>query len=158
LRPAWADSSWDTMFTIAKAKWPGGVAQAGEHLCEREALSSNPTPTKKNSKEKISPALSMICADFLLVIFPYTVQSEDFLLIVDIVVEMSGGKCPWTSVSSEVVEPANPGVKGQQLVSLRGASARGSMVLWSPGLRLSSRPTATCLHLDLFQMVSTCIC
>jgi hypothetical protein len=32
---------------ITKAKWPGGVVQAIEHLlCNCEALSSNPSPTK----------------------------------------------------------------------------------------------------------------
>jgi hypothetical protein len=36
---------------IARAKWTGGVAQAVEHLlCECEALSSNPSPTKTQNK------------------------------------------------------------------------------------------------------------
>jgi hypothetical protein len=46
LRPAWANSSRDSIFKITRAKWTGGVAQAVELLlCKSEALSSNSSLT-----------------------------------------------------------------------------------------------------------------
>jgi hypothetical protein len=42
-RPAWANSSWDSIAKITTAKWTGGIAQAVECLlCKSEVLSSNP--------------------------------------------------------------------------------------------------------------------
>jgi hypothetical protein len=54
LRPARTNSSWDPISTIARAKWTGGVAQVVVHtLCMNEALSSNPSPTKKKEKSNL---------------------------------------------------------------------------------------------------------
>jgi hypothetical protein len=51
LRPAWAYNSQDSISKITRAKWTGGVAQAVLYLlCKMEALSSNPSPTKKKQK------------------------------------------------------------------------------------------------------------
>jgi hypothetical protein len=51
LRPAWANSSQDSISKITRAKWTRGVAQATKHLiCKCETLSSNPTSTKKPPK------------------------------------------------------------------------------------------------------------
>jgi hypothetical protein len=53
LRPAWANSYWDSISKIAAAKWIGGVAQAVEHLfCKRKILHTNSRPTKKKKKKK----------------------------------------------------------------------------------------------------------
>jgi hypothetical protein len=49
LRPDWANSLWDSISEITRAKWTGGVFQTVEHLlCKWESLSSNPSPTKIN--------------------------------------------------------------------------------------------------------------
>jgi hypothetical protein len=49
-RPTWANSSWDPHLQNNQTR---GVAQAVELLlCKCEALSSNPSPTKKKRKEK----------------------------------------------------------------------------------------------------------
>jgi hypothetical protein len=48
-RPVWTNSVWDPISKITRAKWTRSVAQAVESLlCESEALSSNPSPTKIN--------------------------------------------------------------------------------------------------------------
>jgi hypothetical protein len=50
-RPAWANSLWDPISKITRAKWTGGVAWAVEYLfCKLKALSSNTSPTKKKKE------------------------------------------------------------------------------------------------------------
>jgi hypothetical protein len=45
----------DPISKITRAKWTGGVVQAVERLfCKSEALSSNPSPTKKKKTTKLS--------------------------------------------------------------------------------------------------------
>jgi hypothetical protein len=52
LRPAGANSSWDPISKMTRAKWTEGVAQAVEHLlCKDEALSSNPNPPSPAQKK-----------------------------------------------------------------------------------------------------------
>jgi hypothetical protein len=52
LRPAQTSSLGDPISKkITRAKWAGGMVQAVEHLlCNCEALSSNPSTTKKKKK------------------------------------------------------------------------------------------------------------
>jgi hypothetical protein len=48
------NSSWDPRSKITRAKWIGSMNQAVESLlCKHEALSSNPSLTKKEKKRKI---------------------------------------------------------------------------------------------------------
>jgi hypothetical protein len=48
VRPGRANSSFDPVSKIIRAKWLGGMTQVAEHLlCKLKALSSNPSPTKK---------------------------------------------------------------------------------------------------------------
>jgi hypothetical protein len=48
LRPAWENSSRDSISKISRAKWTGGVAQMVECLlCQWETLSTNSSPAKK---------------------------------------------------------------------------------------------------------------
>jgi hypothetical protein len=54
-RPAQADSWWDPVHKITRAKWTTGVAQTVECLPNKyKALSSNPNPTKKNFLKDIN--------------------------------------------------------------------------------------------------------
>jgi hypothetical protein len=49
----------DTISKITRAKWTGVAAQVVDHLlCKHEALSSNPSPTKKR-KENIGVKASI---------------------------------------------------------------------------------------------------
>jgi hypothetical protein len=49
-RPAQATSFWDPISKIIRAKWTGGMAQSSRVPTLYEALSSNPSPTKKKKK------------------------------------------------------------------------------------------------------------
>jgi hypothetical protein len=53
-RLAQANSLWDSISKITRAKWTDCVAQTVEHLfCKYEALSSKPSPIKKKKKDCI---------------------------------------------------------------------------------------------------------
>jgi hypothetical protein len=53
-RPAQANSLWDTISNITRAKWTGGVAQGVECLlCKHKALSSNLIPTRKKDASQV---------------------------------------------------------------------------------------------------------
>jgi hypothetical protein len=49
-RPAQANSSETPICEITRAKWTKGVTQVAEYKHLHEALSSNPSPTKKKQK------------------------------------------------------------------------------------------------------------
>jgi hypothetical protein len=50
-RPARANSSWDPISKITRAKWTRGMALAVKYLlCKHETLSSNPSSTPKKKK------------------------------------------------------------------------------------------------------------
>jgi hypothetical protein len=52
-RPIQANSTRDPIFTITREKWTASVAQVIElQFCKCEALSSNPSPIKKEKEKK----------------------------------------------------------------------------------------------------------
>jgi hypothetical protein len=58
LRPAQANSFQGLIFKITRTKCTGNVTQAIEHLlCKREAVSSNPSSTKKKSHYLTVPTI-----------------------------------------------------------------------------------------------------
>jgi hypothetical protein len=68
LRPAWVNSSHDSISKTTTAKQTGGVAQAVEHLpCKHEALSSTTVHTQKAIEEKLSSWFLFTCIELSLI-------------------------------------------------------------------------------------------